>query len=117
MSDGRWRRVYSISWLQGSVQGLDDSQRVVWLYCTTGPQSTSVGIYRLSTAAAVEDLGNLTAEEFERRFDIVCRAMHWHFDAHAKVLWIPSWLDETRPNHLMWLRRGENSSITCPIVR
>ena len=97
MSDGRWRRVYSLNWLQGAVQGLDDAERVTWLYCLTGPQSTSVGIYRLSTAVAIEDLGNVTAEQFEQRFENVCRAMDWQFDPQVRVLWIPSWLEENPP--------------------
>lgn len=96
MSDtsGRWRRVYSQWWLQGSVQALDDGERATALYLKTGPQSTSVGCYRLSTAQAVEDLGNVGADEFNRRRDRVCEVFGWHFDHVTRVLWMPEWIYE-----------------------
>lgn len=90
----RWRRVYSQWWLQASVQGLDDGERATALYLLTGPQSTSVGCYRLSTAQAVEDLGNVGADEFNRRRDRVCQAFGWEFDHPTRVLWIPEWIYE-----------------------
>ena len=49
---GRWRRVYSAEWHIGPFQSLSDVERMVYFYCRTGPQSTSVGIYRISTAVA-----------------------------------------------------------------
>lgn len=97
VSDGRWRRVYSLSWQQSAVQGLSDSERVTWLYLQTGPQSTSVGIYRLSTALAVEDLGNVAGDEFERRLGTVCEALQWQFDPTVRVLWMPDWLQMNPP--------------------
>ena len=99
MSDvgGRYRRIFSTNWLESPVQDLDDGERVVWLYMKTGPQSTSVGIYRLSTAAAAEELKNVDGKEFERRRDAVCKAFGWKFDPDVYVLWIPTWLDENPP--------------------
>lgn len=97
VSDGRWRRVYSTTWLQTAIQGLDDGERVIWLYCATGPQSTSVGIFGLSTALACEELGNVTAEVFERRLLTVCESLGWQFDASARVLWMPDWLEANPP--------------------
>ncbi len=94
---GRYRRVYASDWQQSAVQSLNDSERVVWLYARTGPQSTSVGIYRLSTAVAVEDLGNVTPDEFDQRLEVVCRVFEWSFDPAVHVLWIPHWLEENPP--------------------
>lgn len=72
MSDvGRWRRIYSNEWHGGAFQGLSDAERVIYFYCRTGPQSTSVGVYRISTAVAVEDIGNLTAVDFDYRLSTV----------------------------------------------
>jgi len=72
MSDiGRYRRLYMNEWHDPAFRALDDDgARVVRLYVTAGPQTTSVGCFRLSTAVAVEDLGG-SADEFERRLDVV----------------------------------------------
>jgi hypothetical protein len=79
------------------VQGLSDAERVMWLYLTTGPQSTSVGIYRLSIAVAVEELGNLTETEFLERLEAVCDVFAWRYDPRTRVLWLPEWLRENPP--------------------
>jgi hypothetical protein len=98
MSDiGRWRRVPSKLWHDAAFQGLNDGEARVCLYALTGPQSTSNGIYRMSTAVAVEDIGNLTTIEFDVRLDAVCAAFGWRFDPATRVLWIPTWLDENPP--------------------
>ena len=94
---GRWRRVQSRSWIEEPMRYLSDSERVVRLYCTTGPQSTSVGCFHLSPAVAVEHLGNVTMREFLRRLDRVVESSGWKWDAAAKVLWIPEWLKENEP--------------------
>jgi len=98
MSGGsRWRRIYSLEWHASAFQRLTDPERVVYFYAKTGPQSTSIGIYRISTAVAVEDIGNLMPIDFDVRLDVVCRACDWHFDPATRVLWIPEWLDENPP--------------------
>lgn len=94
---GRYRRVYSLDWMQAAFQRLDDGERVVCLYLQTGSQSTSVGCYRLSTAVAAEELSNLTSEQFDARREVVCEAMAWSFDAETRVLWIPEWLARNPP--------------------
>jgi hypothetical protein len=93
----RFRRIYSVELVEGAFRGLDDGERVVWLYLKAGLQSTSVGIYRLSSAVAAEDLGNLTADEFDRRFHAVRQAYGWYFDETVRVVWIPEWLNDNPP--------------------
>ena len=89
MSDnGRWRRFYSLWWYLEAFHSLNDAERVVFVYCLTGPQSTGVGISRMSTALAVEDIGNLTAVDFDYRLGRVCEAFGWRFDNATRVLWI-----------------------------
>jgi hypothetical protein len=85
---GRYRRVFVKLWLQ--LRTLDDGLRVVALYLLTGPQTNRVGLYRLSPAAAAEDL-NLTVETFRERLGTVCATFDWTFDSTARVMWIPSW--------------------------
>jgi hypothetical protein len=100
MSDnitGRWRRIYSNEWHAAEFQGLTDGERVVYFYLRTGPQSTSIGIFRVSTAVGVEDIGNLTAIEFDQRLSGVCEALSWRFDVPTRVLWIPAWIADNPP--------------------
>ena len=92
-----WRRIYSNEWHQQTFQSLSDQERVVYFYARTGPQSRSTGIFRMSTAMAVEDIGNLTSIEFDHRLSVVCDAFTWRFDAGTRVLWIPTWLEENPP--------------------
>jgi hypothetical protein len=97
LDGGRYRRIYSNEFHAAAFQGLTDAERVVYFYCRCGPQSTSVGIYRMSAAVAVEDLGNLTTVEFDQRFSTVCEAFGWVFDAPTRVLWMPGWIFENPP--------------------
>lgn len=98
MSDlGRHRRVYSLDWLQAPFQSLDDGERVLCLYLRTGPQSTSVGCYRLSAAVACEELANITIEQFEERLTKVCAVFNWPYDNTTRVLWIPEHLQQNPP--------------------
>jgi len=94
---GRWRRVYSNEWHASSFQSLSDAERVVYFYCRTGPQSTSIGAYRVSAALAAEDVGNLTAVDFDVRLSAVCEAFRWRLDPPTRVLWMPNWVHENPP--------------------
>src|SRR5689334_17265587 len=85
-------------WHEPALQQLPgDGHRQVFFYVTTGPQATSVGIWRLSFATAAEDMGNLTADEFAERFAVVCDAFGSEFDPIARVVWLPNWLEENPP--------------------
>lgn len=98
MSDGaRYRRVYANDWHHPAFRRLNDSARVVRFYVAAGPQTTSVGCFRLSTALAVEDLGG-TAEFFEERLGIVCDAFSWAWDPVARVIWIRDWFGSNPPS-------------------
>jgi hypothetical protein len=98
MSDvGRYRRLYANEWHDPAFRALDDDGvRVVRLYVSAGPQTTSVGCFRLSTAVAVEDLGG-SAEDFERRLNVVCKAFAWDWDPLARVIWVTNWFDLNPP--------------------
>jgi len=95
MSDAaRYRRIYANDWY--AMRALSDSCRLVRLYASAGPQTTSVGCYRLSTAVAIEDLGG-TAELFEERLQAVCDHFGWAWDPIARVLWITDWFEHNPP--------------------
>jgi hypothetical protein len=95
MSD-RYRRVYDHDWHHPEFRRLDDGARVVRLYLSAGPQTTSCGCFRLSTALAVEDLGG-SAEDFERRLAAVCEAFCWEWDGVARVIWLTDWFQNNPP--------------------
>src|SRR5688572_13735168 len=97
MSDAsRYRRVYVNEWHNPAFRRLNADARVVRLYVSAGPQTTSVGCFRLSTAVAVEDLGG-TSEAFEDHLATVCEAMGWAWDPLARVIWITDWFSRNPP--------------------
>jgi hypothetical protein len=75
---------------------LNNDSRIVSLYAEAGPQTTSVGCYRLSAAVAVEDLGG-SAEDFERSLGCVCERFNWEWDPLARVIWIVDWVERNTP--------------------
>lgn len=93
---GRWRRLHVNDWHDRAFRALNAEARVVRLYVSAGPQTTSVGCFRLSTAIAVEDLGG-TAEAFEEHLDAVCEAFGWAWDPLARVVWIANWFEQNPP--------------------
>lgn len=97
MSDApRYRRLYAHEWHHPSFRTLNDSARIVRFYVTAGPQTTSVGCFRLSTALAVEDLGGV-GDVFEERLGQVCEAYDWAWDGLARVIWIRDWFEMNPP--------------------
>lgn len=92
----RYRRLYTHEWHDPAFRLLNDGARVVRLYITAGPQTTSCGCFRLSTAIAVEDLGG-TSEAFEERLLKVCEAFNYAWDPVARVIWLRDWFDLNPP--------------------
>jgi hypothetical protein len=78
------------------MRRLGDRARVVRLYAECGPQTTSCGCFRLSTAVAVEDIGGST-EDFEQHLDHVCAELSWSYDPVTRVLWITDWFEFNPP--------------------
>jgi hypothetical protein len=109
-TEGRYRRVYVKLWM--ALAPLDNSLRVLALYLLTGPQTNRLGLYRLSPGAAAEDLSTpsepLTTDDVVGRLADVCRVFDWHYDAVARVIWIPSWWRFNPP---------ENPSVMQSLVR
>jgi len=97
MSAGaRYRKIYDAEWHAPAFRALENGAQVVRLYVSAGPQTTSCGCFRLSTAVAVEDLGG-TSEEFERHLTAVREAYGWPWDASSRVIWISNWFDINPP--------------------
>jgi hypothetical protein len=87
---GRYRKVFTSLWLQPCFLALTDAEKVLVFYLLTGPQTNRIGCYRLSPNMAAEDLG-MPVNGLRNRLRRVTEAMGYLFDAHARVLYIPSW--------------------------
>lgn len=97
MSDAaRYKRVYANDWHDPRFRRLNDGARVVRFYVAAGPQTTSCGCFRLSTALAVEDLGG-TPEAFEDLLATVCEAYEWAWNPLSRVVWIRDWFENNPP--------------------
>lgn len=91
MSDvGRYRKVYPRLWRHPGFHTLTNTGRELALYLLTGPQTSRIGVFHFSIATAAEDL-NIGAETLRKGLSNVAVAFGWHFDADARVFYIPSW--------------------------
>jgi hypothetical protein len=86
----RYRKVYPRLWASPAFRDLKESARLLALYLLTGPQTNRLGVFKLSVATTAEDLG-ISVETVKRGLADLREAFGWHFDADARVLYIPSW--------------------------
>jgi hypothetical protein len=87
---GRYRKLYPRIWRHPGFRALNKSGRELALYLLTGPQTSRIGLFHFSIATAAEDL-NVGVETLRERVRDVCVTFGWHFDADARVFYIPSW--------------------------
>src|SRR5262245_10057527 len=117
MSDdvSRYRRLYTNEWHHPEFRALTNDAQIVYLYVTAGPQTTSCGCFRLSTALAVDDLGG-TPEAFETQLELVCERYGWLRDALSRVIWITDWFENNPPASPNVVVSWVNCSGMCPIA-
>lgn len=94
----RYRRVRVRLWIEPLFRKLTDGEKLVAVYLLSGPQTSSVGLCRVSIATAAEDLA-MSIPQFRRRFDVVLRAFRWRHEADSSLLWIPEWIEENAPQN------------------
>lgn len=94
----RYKKLYPMFWRDPDVRRLDDSEKVVALYCITSHQTNRIGLFVLSPAMASEDLG-VTVATFLKRLATVCETLHWGWDESSRVLFIPSWWKWNAPEN------------------
>lgn len=97
-STARYRRFAICFWTDEDVQSLPPLEKLVAAYCITSPQSNRCGYYRLSVAAASEDLG-MVAETFTELLRNVVETLQWGWDERAKVIFLPSWWKWNPPDN------------------
>jgi len=102
---GRYRKVYEQFWSDPDVRALSRDERLIALYCITGPQSNRIGIFLFSLALMVEDLTPTDDAMRPDRdclthcFDRVCNRLNWRYDEQVRVLYIPSWFKWNNPDN------------------
>jgi len=104
MSDvGRYRKLFPRIWRHPGFTKLKPAARELALYLLTGPQSNRIGLFPFSLGLASEDLGVGRETLLERLADVRV-TFGWHFDADARVFWIPSWWRWNAPENANVLR-------------
>lgn len=100
MSDiGRYSKIFVRIFLHPRFQALTDAEKVLVFYLLAGPQRNRLGLYRLSIAAAAEDLGTVP-ETLKKRLANVCAAFGWMFDSRAKQFYVPTWWKWNPPENI-----------------
>ena len=97
-----YKKVYTRFYSDGKVRNLTFDEKLIALYLITG-QSNRVGLYRISLAAAAEDLG-LDLTTFVDKYRRVVEIMNWHYDDINRVLWIPTWWRYQSPDNPKWMK-------------
>lgn len=87
---GRYRKLQVRIWRHQGFAGLRESAQRLALYLLTGPQTNRIGLFHFSVATASEDL-NVSVETLRKGLTDVSVTFGWHFDADARVFYIPSW--------------------------
>jgi len=107
---GRYRKLYARLWRHPAFLKLTDTQKILMLYVLTGPQTNRLGLYRLYTPQAIDDLKCCRSvrmsvvRTLEKNLACVCRVFGWSFDAPARVLYIPSWFTWNPPANVNALK-------------
>jgi hypothetical protein len=92
----RYRRVRVRLWTEPAFRRLDDAGKLVALYIVSGPQTNSIGLYRLSVAGAAEHMA-MPVTQFRRRLAAVVEAFGWRYEAETGLVWLPEWPEENAP--------------------
>lgn len=91
MSDvGRYRKIFPRLWCHPQFLELSEGERLLTLYCLTGPQQNRCGYAKFSISAAAEDL-DISPVKADRQMRRICSAFGWEYDRRRRVLFIPSW--------------------------
>lgn len=83
-------------WTDEKIRALSLAERLVALYCLTGPQTTMTGLFLFRPTLAADDLG-LPVKAFLTIFEAVCGRLGWRWDRVARVLYLPRWFRYNAP--------------------
>jgi hypothetical protein len=86
----RYRKLYPRIWRHPGFRKLKKSARELALYLLTGPQTNRIGCFHFSKMTAADDL-NVGVETLTECLRDVSVTFGWHFDAAARVFYIPTW--------------------------
>jgi hypothetical protein len=94
----RYRKVDPRIWKDEKFLTLNQTEKLIAVYCLTSPQTNRIGIFNFSPAQAAEDL-NLDLETFAEGFAKVCERLNWTFDKAYRVLYLPTWWKYNCPDN------------------
>ena len=92
-----YRKVFPRFWKDDKIIHSSRDEKLVALEVISH-QSNRAGIFPYSLALGAEATG-LEPEAFERAFAAICQRLGWRYDAHFRVLWIPTWWRFNRPQN------------------
>lgn len=93
----RYRKIDPRIWTDERFRLLKPEEQRIALYILTA-QSNRIGLFTFSPGKACEDLGTLGVT-FRKGFEIVCRALHWEWDADNRVIYLPTWWRYNQPEN------------------
>jgi len=93
-----WAKVFAAFWRDEAVMALSTDEKLVAIYCLTGPQKRGCGIFSFSIGAGFEDCG-FDYETFRKHFANVVRTLEWRYDETFRVLYIPEWWKWNTPDN------------------
>jgi hypothetical protein len=83
-------------WVTPQFTGLDDDSRLAFLYCWSGPHSTSAGIGRLPDSYASDDL-RWSLDRWKGARENL-QSLRWiDYDAEHQIVFVPRYLAANRP--------------------
>ena len=94
----RYRKIEPQIWWDEKFSQFNPTEKLVAIYCMTGPESNRIGLYVLSMSAGAENCG-LTPETFRERFSIIKKALNWRYDDATRMVFIPSWWKYQKPDN------------------
>ena len=77
-------------WMDERVGQLDALERLVAVYCLTGPQTNRLGLFLLLPGRAAVEVG-ASKEALLNALERTANVLGWKWDAASRVLWIPTW--------------------------
>jgi hypothetical protein len=114
----KYRRIDPRFWRDEKVQKLRPLEKLIAMYCFTGPETNRVGIYPLSVALGAE-LTGLNKPEFVKSFVSVNKALSWQWDLSSRVIYLPTWWKYNQPenrSHLIGCLTDTHDVPSCGLM-
>jgi len=99
----RYRKAYPRLFRDPGFKHLTPLGKLLVMYLLFGPQSNRLGLFFFSLHTAADDL-DTTAETLRKALADVATTFGWHFDADARVFYVPTWWKWNPPENANVMR-------------